>query len=316
MIVRIATRGSALALAQARYVASRLLACHPGLEIQEMIIKTRGDLRLDIPLAVAGAALDKGLFTREIELALLENRADLAVHSLKDLPTQGPEGLILAAFPEREDPRDILITREPGGLAALPSGTLVATSSPRRVAQLLAHRTDLRAEPIRGNVPTRLVKIATEKNWGATILAAAGLKRLGLFQESAELVTGVEGLPANGLHAEILPTSIMLPAPGQAAIAIQCREADQRILDLAAALDHSPTRTAVTVERALLQALGGGCHMALGTLATLDAATVSLHAALSREPHAGEQNPLQRAAATRPAARQSDLIADCAAMLA
>ncbi len=268
MNLRLATRGSALALAQTREVARCLREAWPGLDVQEEIFRTTGDRNLEVDLAVAGA-LDKGLFTKELEEALLGGRADAAVHSLKDLPVVLPEGLAVGVVLPREDTADILVTHGADGLDELPSGAKVGTGSPRRRAMLLAARGDLIAAPIRGNVPTRLAKLAAG-DFDAIILAAAGLRRLGMASEGTLNSDGV------GLHAVRLDG--FLPAPGQGAIAVEIRADDRSTLDLLRPLHDHDTDAAVRAERAVLKALGGGCHMALGARATVSGDTLELQA--------------------------------------
>lgn len=246
------TRGSDLALAQTRHVAALLRAAHPGLVVEERIIRTTGDARLDVSLSAPGA-LDKGLFTRELEEALTADAIDAAVHSLKDLPTAQPPGLALGAVLEREDPADVLIAKTAGGLESLPSGARVATSSLRRACFLRWRRPDLEIVEIRGNVPTRLRKLADTPDLAALVLAAAGLRRL----ERAGCPLALEGLHVSALD-------FMLPAPGQGAIAVQTRLNDPRF----AAIHHEPTAVSVETERAILAHLGGGCHLPLGALAS------------------------------------------------
>jgi hydroxymethylbilane synthase len=246
----IASRGSQLALWQARWVEAQLAAL--GRESRIEIIKTTGDKITDVPLSRVGT---KGLFTKEIEEALLEGRADLAVHSLKDLPTGLPPGLALAAVPEREDPSDALVGRR---LADLPHGARVGTSSLRRSAQLRRLRPDLVIESVRGNLDTRLRKL-DEGQFDAILLAAAGLKRLGW---SARI-------------AEALPPEVMCSAVGQGALAIETR-AEGEALEICRALNHTPTRAAVEAERGLLLALGGGCQVPIGAHATVANGTVRL----------------------------------------
>jgi hydroxymethylbilane synthase len=243
----IASRGSQLALWQANWVAGRL--ADAGQECRIEIIKTTGDKITDVPLAKVGT---KGLFTKEIEEALLDGRADLAVHSLKDLPTELPDGLVLAAVPERQDPRDAVVGRT---LAALPAGARAGTSSLRRAAQLRQLRPDLAIESVRGNLDTRLRKL-DEGQYDAILLAAAGLKRLGWADRIAE----------------ILPPEQMCPAVGQGALAIETRAGST----VAAVLDHAPTHTAVMAERALLARLGGGCQVPIGAHATVEAGRLRL----------------------------------------
>jgi hydroxymethylbilane synthase len=239
----IGSRGSQLALWQAKWIAARLAEC--GHETRIEIIKTTGDKITDVPLAKVGT---KGLFTKEIEEALLAGRIDLAIHSLKDLPTEVPAGLALAAVPEREDPRDAIVGAR---LSDLPAGAIVGTSSLRRAAQLRVTRPDLVIESVRGNLDTRLRKL-DEGQYRAIVLAAAGLTRLGW---------------ANRI-AEILSPDAMCPAVGQGALAVETR-ADGEARDICAALEHAGTRAAVTAERAVLAALGGGCQVPIGAYAAL-----------------------------------------------
>ena len=247
------TRGSDLAMAQSRLVASALQDAHPGLDVETRVIKTTGDLRLDVDLARPGS-LEKGLFTKELEEALLRSEIDLAVHSLKDLPVKLPAGLALGAITERADPSDVLVSRHDGGISGLPGKALVATSSPRRTSQLKHLRPDVRIVGIRGNVPTRLRKLADDATLDGLLLAKAGLDRLGDIIPSGLTVT---------IEKELLP------APGQGALGIECREADGPILKILAAIHHQDTARCVNAERALLLALGGGCSLPLGALAEI-----------------------------------------------
>lgn len=240
-LLTIGSRGSKLAVWQANYVAGRLTEL--GVSTRIEIIKTTGDSLPAISLVQAGG---KGLFTKEIEEALLARRIDLAVHSLKDLPTESPEGLVIASIPEREDPRDALLGHT---LATLPGGARVGTSSQRRAAQLLALRPDLVVEGIRGNVDTRLRKLK-EGEYDAILLAIAGLNRLGLGLQIAQILSPEE----------------MCPAPGQGALAIQTRENDPA-QEVCAKLNHVTTERAVRSERALLAKLGGGCQLPVGAYA-------------------------------------------------
>jgi len=249
----IGSRGSQLALWQARWVAARLAEL--GHECRIQIIRTTGDKITDVPLAKVGT---KGLFTKEIEEALAAGAIDLAVHSLKDLPAALPAGLTLAAIPEREDPRDAMIGRR---LAELAEGAKVGTSSLRRAAQLLALRPDLVIEPLRGNLDTRLRKVA-EGRYGAIVLAAAGLKRMGWSDRIAE----------------ILPVETMCPAVGQGALAIETRDDGGPAQAACAALDHAPTRIAVMGERAVLAGLGGGCQVPIGAYAVVQDGRIHLRA--------------------------------------
>lgn len=249
----IGTRSSALARAQTDLVVAALAAAHPGLKVEIRVIRTIGDERLDIDLASPGP-LDKGLFTKQLEDALLTGEIDLAVHSLKDLPVSLPSGLVIAAIPERADPRDVLVSHHPGGLKGLPPSARVATSSARRRKILEWLRPDLEVVPVRGNVPTRLRKLAEDGLADALVLAKAGLDRLG------------KPVP-DGLHATI--EEDLLPAPGQGALGIECREDDGKTRELLAPLNHLPTARCVNAERGLLQALGGGCEIPLAAHATL-----------------------------------------------
>lgn len=249
-VIRIGSRSSELALRQAALVESALVA--RGLTVEIVRIRTTGDRKKQEPLNAIGA---KGLFTRELESALARKKVDCCVHSLKDLPTEQPDGLELVAILEREDPRDVLVINpitEASGLADLPGGSRVGTSSLRRRAQLLAARPDLDVVDLRGNVPTRLRKM-DEGRFHAAVLAAAGLIRLGARQRIAAFLEPPE----------------WLPAAGQGAIVVQIRAADERMRSLVAPLDHAPTRTAVSAERAFLAALEGGCQVPIGALAVL-----------------------------------------------
>jgi hydroxymethylbilane synthase len=256
--VRIGTRSSELALRQARLVQAALL--EQGIESELVTYRTLGDKRLDEPLNTIGA---KGLFTKELEVDLRKGKTDLAVHSLKDLPTDSPPGLVVAAVLEREDPRDALVLNrgiQGQSLDDLPRGSRVGTSSLRRRAQLLAARPDLEVAELRGNVPTRLKKV-DEGRVHAAILAAAGLHRLGAHQH----ITCYLDPPA------------WLPAAGQGAIAVQTRDDDERMLALARAMNDAPTLRAVRAERAFLQALEGGCQVPIGALAVPTEGGALLH---------------------------------------
>ena len=237
----IGTRGSKLALWQAKWVKASILRHHPELTVELSIIKTKGDKILDVPLSKVGG---KGLFVKEIEEALLDGRIDLAVHSMKDMPAEIPQGLCIGAVPEREEPRDVLITRRGLSLEELPPGAKIGTSSLRRAAQLLHARTDISISPLRGNLDTRLKKLESD-NLDAIVLAAAGVRRMGL----ADRIT------------QTLDESIMLPAVGQGALCIEIREADPQITPIISALDDSSTRKVVMGERAFLSRLEGGCQV-------------------------------------------------------
>jgi hydroxymethylbilane synthase len=256
----IATRRSPLALWQAEHVAE-LLRETSGREVELLPLVTTGDKILDVPLARVGG---KGLFVKEIEEALLDGRADLAVHSLKDVPTAFPPGLILGAVLEREDPRDALCSPRFGGLDALPEGAKVGTSSLRRRSQLLALRPDLELVDIRGNVQTRLGKLADEVD--AVVLAHAGLLRLDL----ADRVT------------EVIESERMLPAVGQGALAVEIRDGDEETQALVARLVHPDTLAAVTAERALLGHLEGSCQIPLAAYATVRDGRLSLVARIGK----------------------------------
>jgi hydroxymethylbilane synthase len=263
--LRIGSRGSKLALRQAEMLRERLIAAHPALAepdaIETVVIRTTGDSVTDRPLAEIGG---KGLFIKELEEALSDRRIDLAVHSLKDVPAFLPPGFALAAYLPREDARDALIARNGAtSLAALPQGASVGTSSPRRRAQLLNLRPDLVIVPLRGNVDTRLAKIAAGAA-DATILALAGLKRIGRDNEASA----------------ILSTDEILPAATQGIIAIEIRDDDSRIRNLLAPINHQPTAICASAERALLETLNGDCHTPVGALATLDGNRIALDAML------------------------------------
>jgi len=251
----IGSRGSELALTQSRYVAGIIQAATPGTEVDVEVFSTRGDEILSKPLAEIGG---KGLFTEELEAALLESRIDLAVHSLKDLPTEEPEGLCIAATPTRATPNDALVSTKFARLADLPPGAVVGTSSLRRKAQLIAVQPGLNIVDLRGNVGTR-VKRVTEGDLDAAILACAGLERIGLTD----------------VIAEVLAPEVMLPAAGQGALGIQTRADDADLLEILAKLNDGATHAEVAAERALLAALGGGCQVPIGALAKV--AGDSLH---------------------------------------
>jgi len=239
--VIIGTRGSKLALWQAEWLRSALVKRFPGISVELSIIKTQGDKILDVPLAKLGG---KGLFVKEIEEALREGRVDIAVHSMKDMPAEIPTGLVIGAVPEREIPTDVLVSRNGLTLMEIPAGGVIGTSSLRRAAQLRSLRPDLEVIPLRGNVETRIRKLETDQ-LAAVVLAAAGLKRLGL----AHRIT------------EHLAADRMLPAVGQGALCLEIRGVDPRIGPLVSALDHPATRTAVNGERAFLRRLEGGCQV-------------------------------------------------------
>jgi hydroxymethylbilane synthase len=269
--IYIASRGSALALAQAHFILGECRREFPDLAFELRIIRTTGDKLQTASLSRIDTALPRGLFTKEIEDALLNGDADLAVHSLKDLPTILPDGLKLGAAGKREDVRDVLIYRQSAPVLAsikdLPHGSTVATSSTRRSAQLLHLRPDVKIVPIRGNVGTRLHKLAGQPELDATILAAAGFARLG-FRIAADGALSGEGLP-EGLRAIKIEPSEMLPCVGQAALGIESREKDERIDRICARLNDEATWHCVTAERAFLRGMGGGCQSPVGALAEI-----------------------------------------------
>ena len=249
--IRIGTRGSLLARWQTDHVRDLLISAHPNLSVDIVVMSTRGDRALDTPLPLIGG---KGLFTAELESALRDGAIDLAVHSLKDLPTEHPPALTIAAMPPREDPRDVLVSRGGHTLRSLPPGATVGTSSPRRTAQLARLRSDLKTLDIRGNIDTRVRKTRDAAGpYDATLLAAAGLLRLG----------------HEGVVSEFIDFNDMLPAPGQAALAVQCRD-EPAMFELLAPLDDDATATCVIAERAFLSVLGGGCAVPVAALGTID----------------------------------------------
>jgi hydroxymethylbilane synthase len=254
----IGTRNSALALAQTRIFEVAVKAAFPEVAVEVKEITTIGDQRLDLSLTAAAGKLDKGLFTKELEEALLDGRIDAAVHSLKDLPTTLPSGLELACVLPRANADDWLVSKVPGGFVGLPEGAKVASSSARRQLQILARRPDLEIVEIRGNVATRLRKLAETTDWSATVLAAAGLERLGLVSD--EKITG----ESHCFHVSNLTPAVTLPAVGQGAIGIEVRSGASEHEAIFQTLNHLPTWESVTLERALLRALGGGCQMPLG----------------------------------------------------
>jgi hydroxymethylbilane synthase len=249
-ILKIGTRGSKLALWQANWVKSALNTQHPSLSVELVIITTKGDKILDVPLAKVGG---KGLFVKEIEEALLDGRIDLAVHSMKDMPSEIPKGLCIGAIPERENPQDVLISKKGLPLSQLEPGARIGTSSLRRSAQLLHVRPDLRVFPLRGNIDTRLKKLETE-NLDAIVLAAAGVKRLGLENRITEFFN----------------ENIILPAIGQGALCIEIRQNDPEVEPIVAKLDHLQTRTIVMGERAFLKRLEGGCQVPIAAHGKID----------------------------------------------
>jgi hydroxymethylbilane synthase len=325
--ITIATRGSALALAQANMVLAQCRAAFPQWSFELKIIKTTGDKLQTASLAQEGGNLPKGLFTKELEVALLNNQADLAVHSLKDLPTELPSGLKLGAVAKRADVRDVLIFRDadflpsampgkvgqgetsgksPGrgyrlGLRVteLPSGAVVATSSTRRKAQLAVHNPGLKLPDIRGNVVTRMEKLAQRGELDATVLALAGISRLNFSVNADGRLKGT-GVP-DGLLATILDVETMLPCVGQGAIGIEVREGDERIQSICERLNHYETLQCVTAERSFLAGMGGGCQSPVAAFA--EATGESLHMrAISFA-----SGPMRSAEGERPLGKASEL---------
>ncbi len=333
--ITIATRGSALALAQANMVLAQCRAAFPRLHFELKIIKTTGDKLQTASMAQEGQNLPKGLFTKELEVALLKHKADLAVHSLKDLPTELPAGLKLGAVGKRADVRDVLIYRDteylraaeadaqsaewaPGQSArrgfgpalrveGLPAGAVVATSSTRRRAQLLARNPGLKAPDIRGNVVTRMQKLAEKPELDATILALAGLVRLN-FRVTAEGRLEGDAVP-DGLLASILDTDVMLPCVGQGAIGIEIREQDERLATICERLNHFNTYQCVTAERAFLAGMGGGCQSPVAAYAEATDSKIRMQAL------SFTSGPLRRAEASRPLKEAAELGQELAAAL-
>ena len=281
--ILIATRGSALALAQANAVLAHCRKTCPQLAFELKIIKTTGDKLQTATPEAAAAMATRALFTKELEAALLEKQADFAVHSLKDLPTELPPGLKFTAVAgEREDVRDVLIYRIDNGLvpkmalADFPAGLTVATGSARRETQLLAARPDFKTMPIRGNVPTRLQKLLDQPKMDATILAAAGLSRLGMRITSTGHLRG-DGI-AGDLGVFVFEPEVMLPCVGQGAIGLEIRENDERTAEICRKLDHLETFQCVVAERSFLAAMGGGCQTPIGAYASLSGNQIHLRA--------------------------------------
>ncbi len=283
--LRIGTRGSPLALAQAHEVRDRLIAAHPDLAaptaIEIVVIKTTGDMILDRPLAEIGG---KGLFTKEIDDAQLDGRVDIAVHSMKDVPTVLPDGLALPCILPREDPRDAFMCLKARSLAELPAGSVIGTASLRRGAQIMSGRPDLKVVPLRGNVQTRMTRLS-EGVVDATILAMAGLRRLGLVDKVAGVIEPSE----------------MLPAVAQGAIGITCRADDARAHRLLVPLDHAESHVRVTAERAFLAVLDGSCRTPIAALAELDGDKLAFRGLIIR-PDGGQVFKTSRAGTAADAA--------------
>jgi hydroxymethylbilane synthase len=290
--LRLGTRGSLLARTQSGQVADALRQAHPELRIELVTISTSGDQMADRSLADAGG---KGLFTKELELALLAGQIDLAVHSLKDVPVTMPlvdqTDLIIAAVPARQDPRDVLVSRAARSLHDLKSGMKVGTGSARRRCQILQARPELVIQPLRGNVDTRLKKVELGE-YDAIVLALAGLQRVDQFDPS-------------WMHP--IDPALMLPAAGQGALALQCRRKDSGVIQILSALNDAATFDAVTAERAVVAELGGDCHSPIAVLATIDNENMALTAAVGGR---GGEPPVARAAAAAPKASWSAAVQD------
>ncbi|MDX1707650.1 MAG: hydroxymethylbilane synthase [Desulfobacterales bacterium] len=254
--IRIGTRGSKLALWQANWTKSFLEKKFPSIPIELKIIKTQGDKILDVPLAKVGG---KGLFVKEIEDALLHGHIDIAVHSMKDMPAEIPAGLCIGAIPQRENPADVFISRDGIAFKDMPAGSVIGTSSLRRGAQLRHVRPEIVIRPMRGNLDTRLKKLATE-NFDALVLAAAGVKRLNLEHKITEY----------------LDATVMLPAIGQGALCVEVRTDDPSVGPMVATMDHAPTRAVVSGERAFLKRLEGGCQVPIAGHGTISGKTFTL----------------------------------------
>ena len=270
--LRLGTRSSALARAQSEWAAQRLREAHPGLEIEAVFIKTSGD-RFSLsgkPSAECAPPDVKAMFVKEIEEALLRGEVDFGVHSSKDLPAETPEGLCIAAYPVREDPRDVFVPGSSPSWSEVPARATIGTASLRRQVQLRLRRPDILFEALRGNVDTRLRKLK-EKGFAGLILAEAGLKRLGL----------------ESVRREILPEDIVIPAPGQGALAIEARQDREDVRRVLSVLDDRRSRLEVETERALLKAVGGGCSTPLGALARLEGETMALSVFWAREDGGG-----------------------------
>jgi len=320
----ICTRGSALALAQSNMIAAECRQLFPQLQFELKIIKTTGDKLQKASMAKNDPALPKGLFTKELEVALLEGQADIAVHSLKDLPTELPAGLILAATPKREDVRDVIIYRDAGyfansenhqkealGKAALkglkphtslkdfPKGATIATSSTRRKAQLLVARPDLNIVEIRGNVSTRMQKVADRAELDGTVLALAGISRLNFTIAKDGKLQG-DAVP-DGLLASVLDLDVMLPAVGQGAIGIEIRADDERITKICERLNDYNTFQAVIAERAFLSGMGGGCQSPVAAYGEIQNEKIYVRAI------SFAKGPMKRAEGKRPIQEAAEL---------
>jgi hydroxymethylbilane synthase len=299
----IATRGSALALAQSNIIKTQCERLMPGSVFELKIIKTTGDKMQTASMTqLPSAQSTKGLFTKELEIALLASEADLAVHSLKDLPTELPEGLVVGATPPREDVRDVLIVRANSSaqasapLMTIERGVTIATSSSRRAAQIQALRPDLKITPIRGNVGTRIKKLLAQSELGGTVLAAAGLNRL-QFKIGADGTLSGKDLP-EGVKAFRIPLEEMLPCVGQAAIGIEIRANDPELKTLCEKLNDAATFACVTAERAFLRGMGGGCLSPVAAHATQNNGAISIRGVALKErvlARAEEKGPVAQA---------------------
>lgn len=258
--ILVGTRESALAMWQTNWVVAELQKQHPGRTFKIIKMKTQGDKILDVALAKIG---DKGLFTKELEVGMLKGEIDFAVHSMKDLPTKLPQGLMIGAICKREHPGDVLVSPSGTKLDQLPNGAVLGTSSLRRCAQLLRYRPDLRLEALRGNLNTRMQKLATQRLDGI-VLAAAGMIRMGWVESITQYI----------------PYDICLPAVGQGSIGIEIREGDQEIISLVKTIEHRESHYAITAERALLRKLEGGCQVPIGALAQVDGEVLTLEATI------------------------------------
>lgn len=295
--LRLGARGSLLSRMQSGMVAETLRAKFPGLKVELVIISTSGDVIQDRPLHEFGG---KGLFTKELEQALLRSEVDFAVHSFKDVPVTMPlvdvADLVLIASPPREDPRDVLASAKAKTVAELPKGAKVGTGSLRRQAQLLAARPDLQIVPIRGNVDTRIRKLKSGE-YDAVILAMAGLKRSGLF---------------DGSFMAAIEPDVLLPAAGQGALALQCRRSDAGVIKLLSSLDDPATSLCVKAERAIVQRLNGDCHSPIAAYATLEGSTLHLRAAVA---HRDGRPPMLKAEASAGMCESEKAVNDVVAQL-
>lgn len=283
----IGTRGSALALAQAELTEAALREAHPEITLRRSVIKTTGDRRTDVPLADVAAAeghLEKGVFIKELELALEAGEIDVAVHSLKDMPSELEEGFVLAAILPRAPIADVLVSKTAGGLSGLPEGATVATSSVRRQRLVQWLRPDLKLADIRGNVPTRIRKLHESDAFDAVLLAQAGLERLHLLQDDRVVSEEYEAFAA------VLDPAEFLPAAGQGAVALEVRAGEEETIRRLAPLNHRETADQVTLERKFLALLGAGCDTPVGVWTQINGETIDARALVFED---GEESPLQ-----------------------